>query len=81
VGSLTLPRVAATLASALVGYQAVNSAGERLIDTQMLNTVLVLVIVTSVLGPILVEHFVRRADVRETPEFEPASVLGRGGGS
>ncbi len=61
MGGLTLPQVAATLASALVGYQAVNATGQRLIDDAMLNTVLVLVIVTSVLGPILVEHFVRRA--------------------
>ncbi len=58
---LTLPQVAATLASALVGYQAVNGSGQRLIDDAMLNTVLVLVIVTSVLGPVMVEYFVRRA--------------------
>jgi hypothetical protein len=30
--SLTLPQVAATLAAALVAYDAVNVAGERLID-------------------------------------------------
>lgn len=39
MASLTLPQVAATLAAALVGYQAVNKAGERLIDAAMLNTV------------------------------------------
>jgi Kef-type K+ transport system membrane component KefB len=80
MGSLTLPQVAATLASALVGYQAVNGAGERLIDTPMLNTVLVLVIVTSVLGPILVGHFVRQAGGGDrTAAAASGSVLGRGG--
>jgi Kef-type K+ transport system membrane component KefB len=59
MGSLTLPQVAATLAIALVGYQAVNAAGERLIDTPMLNTVLVLVVVSSVLGPVLTVHFLK----------------------
>lgn len=47
--SLTLPQVAATLAAALVAYDAVNVAGERLIDGRMLNATLVLVVVTAVL--------------------------------
>ncbi|HEX2888028.1 cation:proton antiporter [Vineibacter terrae] len=59
MGSLTMPQVAATLAAALVGYQAVNAAGVRLIDERMLNTILVLVVVSSVLGPVLTERFVR----------------------
>lgn len=79
MGSLTMPQVAATLASALVGYQAVDSAGHRLIDDAMLNTVLVLVIVTSVLGPILVEYFVRRAKPTGETSPVPASVLGQSG--
>jgi hypothetical protein len=41
MASLTLPQVAATLASALVGYEAVNAAGARLLDERMLNIVLV----------------------------------------
>lgn len=61
MASLTMPQVAATLAAALVGYQAVNAAGERLLDDKMLNTVLVLVVVTSVLGPILTARTLRRA--------------------
>ncbi|MBN9086371.1 MAG: cation:proton antiporter [Reyranella sp.] len=77
MGSLTLPQVAATLASALVGYQAVNGAGQRLVDDAMLNTVLVLVIVTSVLGPILVEYFVRRAGAGERSSSAVASVPGQ----
>ena len=60
MASLTLPQVAATLAAALVGYNAVNSAGVRLLDERMLNTVLVLVVVTSIVGPILTERYVRR---------------------
>ena len=79
MATLTMPQVAATLAAALVGYQAVNKAGERLIDTPMLNTVLVLVIVTSVLGPVLTEHYVKRAGGKAVQPHLPHSVLGRGG--
>ncbi len=60
MASLTLPQVAATLAAALVGYDAVNAAGVRLLDQQMLNVVLVLVVVTSVLGPVLTEVYAKR---------------------
>lgn len=57
MGALSLPQVAATLAAALVAYQAQNAAGVRLIDEPMVNTVIVLLVVTSVLGPILTEVF------------------------
>ncbi len=60
MASLTIPQVAATLAAALVGYDAVNAAGVRLLDQRMLNTVLVLVVVTSILGPVLTEVYARR---------------------
>jgi len=79
MATLTMPQVAATLAAALVGYQAVNRAGERLIDTPMLNTVLVLVIVTSVLGPVLTERYVKRAGGKAAQPHRVHSVLGRGG--
>jgi Kef-type K+ transport system membrane component KefB len=79
MASLTLPQVAATLAAALVGYQAVNKAGERLIDTPMLNAVLVLVIVTSVLGPVLTERYARRSTVAGRQVAPRSSVLGRAG--
>jgi hypothetical protein len=52
-----LPQVAATLAAALVAYDTRNAAGQRLLDTTMLNAVLVLMLVTSLLGPLLVERF------------------------
>jgi Kef-type K+ transport system membrane component KefB len=76
MASLTLPKIAATLAAALVGYQAVNKAGERLVDTALLNTVLVLVIVTSIVGPVLTEHFIRRLTGARSPVIS-RSVLGR----
>jgi Kef-type K+ transport system membrane component KefB len=57
IWSLSLPQVAATLAAALVAFQAKNAAGVRLIDEPVLNTVLVMVVVTSILGPILTERF------------------------
>lgn len=79
MATLTIPQVAATLATALVGYQAMNQAGERLIDTAMLNTVLVLVIVTSVLGPVLTERYIRRAGGKAIAPQPIHSVLGRGG--
>ena len=73
VASLTLPQVAATLAAALVGYDAVNAAGQRLLDQRMLNTVLVLVVVTSILGPVFTEHYVRRLTVGQP---KPAELPG-----
>jgi Kef-type K+ transport system membrane component KefB len=72
--ALTLPQVAATLAAALVAYQTVNAAGERLLDRPTLNVVLVLVLVTSILGPVLVDVFAPRL------VSEARSVPGRPGG-
>jgi Kef-type K+ transport system membrane component KefB len=66
--SLSLPQVAATLAAALVAYGAKNSAGRRLIDEPVLNSVIVLIVVTAVLGPTLTEVFGRRlAAASSTP--------------
>jgi Kef-type K+ transport system membrane component KefB len=55
--ALTLPQVAATLAATLVAYHTVNADGQRLLDERMLNTVLVLMLVTAILGPVLTERF------------------------
>jgi len=55
--SLSVPQVAATLAAAIVAYWSINPAGERLLDKDMLNTMVVLVVVTSVLGPILTKRY------------------------
>jgi Kef-type K+ transport system membrane component KefB len=58
--SLSLPQVAATLAAALVAYEAQDAKGRRLIDEPALNSVIVLMVVTSILGPILTEQFGKR---------------------
>lgn len=58
--SLTLPQVAATLAAALVAYNTFDPAGHRLIDERLLNVVLVLMLTTSILGPVLTERFLPR---------------------
>jgi Kef-type K+ transport system membrane component KefB len=58
--SLTLPQVAATLAATLVAYQTFNHAGQRLLDDKVLNVVLVLMLTTSILGPVLTERFLPR---------------------
>jgi Kef-type K+ transport system membrane component KefB len=55
--SLTLPQVAATLAATLVAFHTVDRAGRHLLDTRMLNAVLVMVLTTSILGPLLTQHF------------------------
>ncbi|MCC5666638.1 cation:proton antiporter [Nostoc sp. CHAB 5784] len=55
--SLSLPQVAATLAATLVAYQTVNPAGERLISEAVLNSVIVLMLVTAILGPIITARF------------------------
>jgi Kef-type K+ transport system membrane component KefB len=67
MASLTLPQVAATLAAALVGFQTVNAAGQQLIDQALLNTILVLVVVTSLVGPTMTQRFLRQL---------PASLVG-----
>ncbi len=58
--SLSLPQVAATLAAALVAFNAKNADGQRLIDEPVLNSVIVLMVATSVLGPVLTELFGKR---------------------
>jgi len=54
--ALTLPQVAATLAATLV---------ERLLSGEIFNAVLVLLVVTSVLGPVLTESFTPRMLIEE----------------
>jgi hypothetical protein len=58
--ALTLPQVAATLAAAVVAFDTRNAAGQRMLDGTMLNAVLVLMLATSILGPILTERFAPR---------------------
>lgn len=58
--SLSLPQVAATLAAAVVAYNTLNADGQRLINEPVLNAIIVLMVVTSLLGPVLTERFSRR---------------------
>jgi Kef-type K+ transport system membrane component KefB len=62
--SLSLPQVAATLAAALTAYQAQSADGTRLIDEPVLNSIIVLMVATSLLGPILTEVFGKRMAVQ-----------------
>ena len=57
---LTSLRISKLLAATLVAYDARNAAGQRLLDSTMLNVVLVLMLVTSILGPVLTERFTSR---------------------
>ena len=63
--SLSLPQVAATLAAALAAFEAVNADGDSLITESVLNAVIVLMVLTSILGPVLTEYFGRRLTQKE----------------
>lgn len=63
--SLSLPQVAATLAVALTAYNTLNADGERLITETVLNSVIVLMVATSVLGPLLTERFATALHLRD----------------
>ena len=54
MGSLSLPQVAATLAATLAGLQA------GLLTEAVFNSVIVLMLVTSILGPVLTQRFARQ---------------------
>jgi Kef-type K+ transport system membrane component KefB len=73
--SLTLPQVAATLAATLVAFDTFDAAGHRLIDERLLNAVLVLMLTTSILGPVLTERFAPRMLEGETPLDRNANSL------
>jgi Kef-type K+ transport system membrane component KefB len=60
IGSLTTPQVSSTLAVALVAYESMNAAGERLIDEAILNSVLVLMVISAVAGTVATEFIGKR---------------------
>jgi Kef-type K+ transport system membrane component KefB len=62
IWTISLPQMAATLASAVVAYKTINASGERLLDETYVNAVLVLVVVTCVAGPILAERYAKQVD-------------------
>jgi hypothetical protein len=69
IWSLSLPQVAVTLAAALVAFEARDAEGRRLIDVPVVNSVIVLMVVTSVLGPNLTEQFGK--GLKATPSIAP----------
>ncbi|QOV22634.1 cation:proton antiporter domain-containing protein [Anabaenopsis elenkinii] len=71
--SLSLPQVAATLAASLVAYQTLNPAGERLISEGVLNSVIVLMLVTSIVAPLITARFAALLQVPQT-DFETESL-------
>jgi len=72
--SLTLPQVAATLAATLAAFNTHNPTGQRLLDQQLLNVVLVLMLTTSILGPVMTERFAPRLLKEEdSGNLEPKS--------
>jgi nucleotide-binding universal stress UspA family protein len=66
--SLSMPQVAATLAATLVGFRA------NLLTEDILNSVIVLMLVTSTLGPIITSRYAPELTV--TPELDPEGVIG-----
>lgn len=75
VWSLSLPQMAATLASAVVAYKTLNASGQRLLDDTYVNAVLVLVVVTCVAGPIFSEKQAKRLKLLETENQCPNGSL------
>jgi Kef-type K+ transport system membrane component KefB len=73
--SLSLPQVAATLAAALVAFEAKNAEGQGLIDEPVLNTVIVLMVITSILGPVLTERFAKRLALGPKPPAPATSPM------
>ncbi|MBD2436474.1 cation:proton antiporter [Nostoc sp. FACHB-110] len=71
--SLSLPQVAATLAAALVAYQTVNPAGQRLINEGVLNSIILLMLVTAILGPVITARFATALQQTE-PDFATDSL-------
>ncbi|MEO0456794.1 MAG: cation:proton antiporter [Cyanobacteria bacterium P01_A01_bin.114] len=63
--SLSLPQVAATLAAALVGYQV------GLLSEAVFNSVIVLMLVTSTLGPVLTRRYASQLPVPALSGTEP----------
>lgn len=58
--SLSIPQVAATLAAALVGYEA------EIINTQVFNSIILLMLVTAILGPLVTTRAGKRLALQET---------------
>jgi uncharacterized protein YybS (DUF2232 family) len=73
--ALSLPQVAATLAATLVAYDTLNRVGGRLLDSKMLNVVIVLMLTTSILGPLLTERFATKMLAKSGQSTPVSSAL------
>lgn len=62
--SLSLPQVAATLAAALIGFQA------QIINEKVFNSVILLMLVTSILGPLITSRAAARLNSRDSTDLE-----------
>ena len=60
IGSLSLPQMAATLATGVVANQTLNSRGEPLLDLGYVNATLIIVILSCIAGPILTSYYAKR---------------------
>lgn len=78
--SLSLPQMAATLASAVVAYNTVDAGGARLLEMPYVNASLVLVVATCVAGPILTQRFARQVKQETYPAVTPSPAGGRSEG-
>ena len=58
--SLSIPQVAATLAAALVGYQA------EIINKEVFNSVILLMLVTAILGPLVTTYVAEQLALQKT---------------
>ncbi len=68
--SLSIPQVAATLAAALVGFQA------DIINAQVFNSVILLMLVTAILGPLVTARTAQRLSIEATAQnIAPLSWL------
>jgi nucleotide-binding universal stress UspA family protein len=72
--SLSLPQVAATLAATLVAYKSLNPAGERLISEDVLNSVIVLMLITAIVGPIITARVARSLQLVPTKDWKADSL-------
>lgn len=72
--SLTLPQVAATLAATLVAFNTFDPAGQRLLDSRLLNVVLVLMLTTAILGPVLTERLAPRLLTEDSVPASPRAA-------
>lgn len=62
--SLSLPQVAATLAATVAGANA------GLLNNSIFNAVIVMMLVTSILGPVLTARFGRKLSIPETEDWQ-----------